>query len=94
MNVETRFLHRKAVLDWMNYLVLNGHVSVAPGMLMADICEEFTRICHEFYFDGSVPAESALTLFQNFSPNDAQLRRALDKLMNLTVTESTHCYRF
>ena len=94
MNVETKFLNKKAVLDYMNWLVHNGHMSVAPGMVMADIGEEFARICRDFYLDGSVPCESALTIHQNFTPDDAQLRRALDKLMNLTYTESAKCYRF
>ena len=94
MNVETKFLNKEAVLDYMNWLVHNGHMSVAPGMVMADIGEEFARICRDFYLDGSVPCESTLTIYQNFTPDDAQLRRALDRLMNLTYTESAKCYRF
>jgi len=81
-------------LDYMNWLVHNGHMSVAPGMVMADIGEEFARICRDFYLDGSVPCESTLTIYQNFTPDDAQLHRALDRLMNLTYTESAKCYRF
>ena len=84
MNVETKFLNKEAVLDYMNWLVHNGHMSVAPGMVMADIGEEFARICRDFYLDGSVPCESTLTIYQNFTPDDAQLHRALDRLMNLT----------
>lgn len=94
MNVETKFLNKEAVLDYMNWLVHNCHMSVAPGMVMADIGEEFARICRDFYLDGSVPYESTLTIYQNFTPDDAQLRRALDRLMNLTYTESAKCYRF
>ena len=94
MNVETKFLNKEAVLDYMNWLVHNGHMSVAPGMVMADIGEEFARICRDFYLDGSVPYESTLTIYQNFTPDDAQLRRALDRLMNLTYTESAKSYRF
>jgi hypothetical protein len=94
MNVETKFLNKEAVLDYMNWLVHNGHMSVAPGMVMADIGEEFARICRDFYLDGSVPCESTLTIYQNFTPDDAQLRRALDRLMNLTYIESAKCYRF
>ena len=94
MNVETKFLNKEAVLDYMNWLVHNGHMSVAPGMVMADIGEEFARICRDFYLDGSVLYESTLTIYQNFTPDDAQLRRALDRLMNLTYTESAKCYRF
>jgi hypothetical protein len=94
MNVETKFLNKEAVLDYMNWLVHHGHMSVAPGMVMADIGEEFARICRDFYLDGSVPYESTLTIYQNFTPDDAQLRRALDRLMNLTYTESAKSYRF
>ena len=94
MNVETKFLNKEAVLDYMNWLVHNGHMSVAPGMVMADIGEEFARICRDFYLDGSVPYESTLTIYQNFTPDDAQLHRALDRLMNLTYTESAKSYRF
>lgn len=94
MIVETKFLNKEAVLDYMNWLVHNGHMSVAPGMVMADIGEEFARICRDFYLDGSVPYESTLTIYQNFTPDDAQLRRALDRLMNLTYTESAKSYRF
>lgn len=94
MKVETKFLNKETVLDWMNCLVRNGHTAEAPGMAMADICEEFTRICRDFYLDGSVPHESTLAIYQNISPDDTQLRRALDRLMDLVHIESVKGYRF
>lgn len=88
MNVETKFLNKEAVFDWMNYLVRHHDMAEAPGMTMAVISEEFAKLCREFYGKGDIPRESVLTIYENLSPNDVQLRRALDKLLNLTYPNS------
>lgn len=88
MNVETKFLNKEAVLDWMNYLVRHHNMAEAPGMTMAIISEEFAKLCREYFGKESMSRESALILYENLSPNDEQLRRALDKLLNLMYSNS------
>ena len=94
MDIETKFLNKKAVVDWLDFLVRHGNMSEAPGIAMTDICEEFTKICREYYFNGNHPRKSALMLYEGMSPDDAQLRRALDKLMTLESSIGERCFLF
>ena len=85
MNVETKFLNKEAVLEWMNFLVRQGDVAEAPGITMVQISEEFTKLCRAFYYKGDIPRESALSIYENLSPDEKQLRRALDRLLDLKM---------
>lgn len=94
MKKETKFLNKEEVVDWLNYLIRHGRMVEAPGIIMANISEEFACLCNEFYFKGNIPRESALGIYENLAPNDAQLRKALDKLMNLEASGGTRVRLF
>lgn len=94
MKKNTKFLIKEEVVDRLNYLIRHGKMVEAPGIIMADICEEFACVCNEFYLKSIIPHESVLGIYENLTPNDAQLRRALDKLMNLESSEGTRVRLF
>ena len=86
MSIETRFLNKEEVVKCLAYLGCKGDTAVASGMVMAEICEEFTKISREFYMGGNLPRKSILPVYEGLCPTNKQLRRALDKLMALEAS--------
>lgn len=83
MSVETRFLNKEEVVKCLSCLSCKGDTTVASGIVMAELCEEFTNVCREFYQGGNLPRKSVLPVYEGLCPTDNQLRRALEKLMAL-----------
>lgn len=75
------FLNREQVMEFLNVCIRNGKMAEAPGILMIRIGEELAAVCGDYYHSEPMPQESVLNRFENLSPNDAQLRRALDRLL-------------
>lgn len=81
MKDEKMFLNQEQVVDFLNVCIRNGKMAEAPGILMIRIGEELAAVCGEYYQRTDLPKESVLNRFEKLSPDDGQLRRALDRLL-------------
>lgn len=75
------FLNREQVVEFLNVCIRSGKTAEAPGILMIRIGEELADVCGEYYHSEPMPQESVLNRYENLSPDDGQLRRALDRLL-------------
>ena len=68
-------------MELLNVCIRNGKTAEAPGILMIRIGEELAAVCAGYYQHAELPTESVLNRYENMRPDDAQLRRALDRLL-------------
>ena len=68
-------------MELLNVCIRNGKTAEAPGILMIRIGEELAAVCAGYYQHAELPTESVLNQYENMRPDDAQLRRALDRLL-------------
>ena len=68
-------------MELLNVCIRNGKTAEAPGILMIRIGEELAAVCAGYYQHAELPPESVLNRYENMRPDDAQLRRALDRLL-------------
>ena len=68
-------------MELLNVCIRNGKTAEAPGILMIRIGEELAAVCAGYYQHAELPTESVLNQYENMRPDDAQLRRAMDRLL-------------
>ena len=74
-------MNQEQVVELLNVCIRNGKTAEAPGILMIRIGEELAAVCAGYYQHAELPTESVLNRYENMRPDDAQLRRALDRLL-------------
>lgn len=72
-------MNQEQVVELLNVCIRNGKTAEAPGILMIRIGEELAAVCAGYYQRAELPTESVLNRYENMRPDDAQLRRALDR---------------